>query len=147
MYFEDLKEGAVYRTGCHVLTADELRTFAETYDPQPMHLDPEAATQMSFDGVIASGFQTMAIAWRLWVDTGMADHGRGGIAMNDVRWHRPVYAGTTLHSHVHVKDVRLTSRGKGFATLRFAVLDGADRLVLEFSTSGLFARRNPPTTS
>jgi acyl dehydratase len=140
MYFEDLTEGAVFRTRSHVLTAEELHRFATDYDPQPMHLDRAAAADMPFGDVIASGFQTMALAWRLWVETGMDDHGRGGIALEDVRWHRPVYAGTELCSVVHILKTRVTSQGKGLATMRFEVVDGEDRLVLEFSTTGLFAR-------
>jgi acyl dehydratase len=140
MHFEDLTEGAVYRTGSHVLTAEELHQFAASYDPQPMHLDRDFAARGPFGDVIASGFQTMALAWRLWVDTGMGDHGRGGVALGDVRWHRPLYAGTELRAVVHIDHVRVTSRGKGLATMRFEVVDQDDALLMEFSTTGLFAR-------
>jgi acyl dehydratase len=140
MYFEDLAEGAVYRTGSHVLTPEELHQFAAAYDPQPMHLDRDFASRGPFGDVIASGFQTMALAWRLWVETGMGDHGRGGIALGDVRWHRPLYAGTELRAIVHIQHVRVTSQGKGLATMRFEVVDQDDALLLEFSTTGLFAR-------
>ncbi|SOC48560.1 Acyl dehydratase [Blastococcus aggregatus] len=140
MYFEDLSEGAVYRTGSHVLTADELREFAAAYDPQPMHLDRDFAARGPFGDVIASGFQTMALAWRLWVDTGMGDHGRGGIGLGEARWHRPLYAGTEVRSIVHIDQVRLTSQGKGLATMRFELVDQDGQLLLEFSTTGLFAR-------
>ena len=140
MYFEDLAEGAVYRTGSHVLTAAELHEFAAAYDPQPMHLDRDFAARGPFGDVIASGFQTMALAWRLWVETGMGDHGRGGIALGDVRWRRPLYAGTELRAIVHIEQVRVTSQGKGLATMRFEVVDQNDALLLEFSTTGLFAR-------
>lgn len=141
MYFEDLIEGAEYRTGSHVLTAEEMKVFAEAFDPQPMHLDPVAASMTAFGDVIASGFHTMAVAWRLWVDTGMDGHGRGGIGLGDARWHRPVYAGTELHAVVHIEHTRVTRQGKGLATMRFEVRDDRDRIVLEFSTTGLFARR------
>lgn len=140
MFFEDLKEGAVHRTGSHVLTPDELHQFAAAYDPQPMHLDHDFAAEGPFGDVIASGFQTMALAWRLWVETGMGEHGRGGIALGDVRWHRPLYAGTELYALVHIEHVRVTSLGKGLATMRFEVLDQDDELLLGFSTTGLFAR-------
>jgi acyl dehydratase len=140
VHFEELTEGAVYRTSSHVLTAEELRNFATAYDPQPMHLDRDAASRTHFGDVIASGFQTLALAWRLWVQTGMDGHGRGGVALGDVRWHRPVYAGTELRSVVHIERTRLTSQGKGLVTLRFELVDVQDRLVLEFTTTGLFAR-------
>ena len=78
MHFEDLTEGAVYRTGSHVLTAGELHEFAASYDPQPMHLDRDLAAQGPFGDVTASGFQTMALAWRLWVETGMDTTGEAG---------------------------------------------------------------------
>lgn len=141
MYLEDLIEGAEYRTGSHVLTARELKAFAESFDPQPMHLDPEAASRTPFGDVIASGFHTMAIAWRLWVQMGMDSHGRGGVGLSDARWHRPVYADTELHAVVRIEHARVTRQGKGLATMRFQVRDERERLVLEFSTTGLFARR------
>ena len=141
MYFEDLTQGTEYRTGSHMLTAEELRAFAESFDPQPMHLDPGAASRTAFGDVIASGFQTMALAWRLWVEIGMDSHGRGGVGLGDARWHRPVYAGTELHAVVRIEHTRVTRQGKGLATMRFEVRDDRDRLVLEFSTTGLFARR------
>ena len=147
MYFEELTEGAVYHTGSHVLTAGELHEFAAAYDPQPMHLDRDVAAQGPFGDVIASGFQTMALAWRLWVETGMDTHGRGGIALGDVRWHRPLYAGTELRSIVHIEHVRVTSQGKGLATMRFEVRDQDDALLLEFTTTGLFARLADETDS
>jgi acyl dehydratase len=70
----------------------------------------------------------------------MDDHGRGGIALGDVRWHRPLYAGTEVRSIVHIEKVRVTSRGKGAATMRFHVVDQDDELLMEFATTGLFAR-------
>ncbi|MCW2725509.1 MAG: MaoC domain protein [Frankiales bacterium] len=147
MFFEDLTDGAVFRTRSHVLTAEELHRFATDFDPQPMHLDRAASADMPFGDVIASGFHTMALAWRLWVETGMGDHGRGGIALGDVRWHRPVYAGTELRSVVHILNTRVTSQGKGLATMHFEVVDGDDQLVMEFSTTGLFARMLNETLS
>jgi acyl dehydratase len=126
-----------------VLTAKELREFAAAYDPQPIHLDPQAAANGPFGDVIASGFQTVALAWRLWVEAGMDDHGRGGISLTDVRWHRPVYTGTELSCAVHIEHTRITRQGKGLAVMKFEVFevaDGQERLVAEFSSTGLFAR-------
>ncbi|MCR1785656.1 hypothetical protein KVF89_24175 [Nocardioides carbamazepini] len=142
MFFEELRDGATYRTASHTVTADELDGFARDFDPQPMHLDAEASVLLPFGGVIASGFHTLALAWRLWVEIGLDDHGRGGIALGDVRWHRPVYAGTEVCSVVHIEGPRVTSQGKGLATMRFEVLDGDDQLLLTFATTGLFARRS-----
>lgn len=140
MFFEEFTTGQVITTGSHVLTAEEIETFARAYDPQPIHLQPDRAATMPFGDVIASGYQTMAVAWRLWVERAMADHGRAGIALSDARWYRPVYAGTRLSCVVRIEEARLTSRGKGLVTMDFEVRDGEDRLVLTFRTTALMAR-------
>lgn len=142
MFYEDVVDGAVFRTGSHVVSSREIAEFASRFDPQPMHLDSVFAADLEFGEVIASGFHTMALAWRLWVETGMDTHGRGGLGLDGARWFRPVVAGTVIQCRVRLAGPRLTSRGKGMATMHFDVLDGTDELLMKFTTVGLFARRS-----
>jgi len=147
MFFEELVDGATHRTRSHTVTAEELHRFAAEFDPQPMHLDPVASSTLPFGDVIASGFHTIALAWRLWTEIGMGDHGRGGIALEQATWYRPVYAGTTVHARVEIVGPRVTRRGKGLAMMRFDVRDDRDAQLLTFSTTGLFARMADGPTS
>ncbi len=147
MFFEELVDGATHRTRYHTVTAEELHRFAADFDPQPMHLDPAASAALPFGEVIASGFHTIALAWRLWTEIGMGDHGRGGIALEQATWYRPVYAGTTLYAQVEIVGPRVTSGGKGLAMMRFDVRDDQDNQLLTFSTTGLFARMTDESPS
>lgn len=140
MFFEEFVVGQVYETKSHLLTAEDVTAFAAAHDPQPMHLDPDWAARTAFGGVIASGFQTMAIAWRLWVEAVMADHGRAGVSLTDARWHQPVYPGTEIRAKVTIEETRVTRRGYGLITMAFEVYAGDADLVLTFRTTGLLAR-------
>jgi acyl dehydratase len=140
LFFEEFATGQVIMTGWHVLTAEEIETFARAYDPQPIHLQPDWAAATPYGDVIASGYQTMAVAWRLWVERAMGEHGQAGIALSDARWYRPVYAGTRLSCIVRIEEARLTSQCKGLVTMGFDVKDGEDRLLLTFRTTALIAR-------
>lgn len=144
MYFEELTQGQVIDTASHVVTTEEMLTFATAYDPQPIHMDADGAPQGAFDRPIASGFQTMSIAWRLWVDAVMQDQGRAGITLTDGTFHRPVFAGTELRARVRIEEHRVTTRGHGLITMAFEVFgDGA--VVLTFRTTGLLGRTPEPT--
>lgn len=96
-YFEDLSVGETVDCGTIEVTEEEMRTFASRYDPQPFHLDPERASQTRFGEPIASGWLTCALTARLLVDSYLSDiASRGGTGIDELRWHRPVYAGDEL---------------------------------------------------
>lgn len=139
MYFEQLRPGQVIETGTHVITAEEMAAFAAAYDPQPIHTDPDGGPHGEFGRPVASGFQTMAIAWRLWVEIVMQTHGRAGIGLTDTRFLAPVFAGTRLRARVRLDEHRLTTRGLGLITMAFEVF-GDDEPVLTFRTTGLLDR-------
>jgi acyl dehydratase len=140
MSFADFTVGQVIETKSHLITHEEVTAFAAAYDPQPIHLDDELAARTDFGGVIASGFQTMGIAWRLWVEAVIGDNGRAGLGLTDARWSRPVYPGTEIRAKVTIEEARVTRRGHGLLTMAFEVLDSADHVVLTFRTTGLLNR-------
>ena len=77
-YFEDFEAGQTFELGSRTVTGDEIVAFAREWDPQPFHVDPEAAALSHFGGLIASGWQTGAMWMRLYVDSmldGAAKHG------------------------------------------------------------------------
>ena len=67
--FEDFEPGQVYELGSRTVTEDEIVDFARQFDPQPFHVDPEAARESVFGGLIASGWHTGAMWMRLYVDS------------------------------------------------------------------------------
>ena len=84
--FEDFEPGHVYELGSHTVTEEEIVDFARRFDPQPFHLDPEAARESVFGGLIASGWHTGAMWMRLYVDSMLGDSdGRGSPASDDDR--------------------------------------------------------------
>ena len=103
IYFDDLEIGHETLFGHYDVTREEVLEFAAKYDPQPFHLDDDAAAQTHFGRLAASGWHTcamtMAVIARHVVDTGQAGLGSPGI--DELRWLKPVYPGD-----------RLTVRGK-----------------------------------
>jgi acyl dehydratase len=96
-YFEDFAVGQRFETGTYTLEAETLFEFARQYDPQPFHLDAEAAARSVFGGLAASGWHTAALTMKLLVesDLGIAG-GIIGRVIETLEWPRPVRAGDTL---------------------------------------------------
>jgi acyl dehydratase len=96
-YFEDLEVGQQESFGTYEVTESEIREFAGQYDPQPMHLDPEAAEASMFGEIVASGWHTAAICMRLLVENYLADAAAmGSPGVDGLRWHEPVRPGDEL---------------------------------------------------
>ena len=146
-YFEDYPLGAVYAFGPVSVTEAEIIEFARRYDPQPMHVDPEAAERGPFQGVIASGWHTVGIMVRLLVDnyvSAVASLASPGV--DEVRWRQPVRPGDELVLHVTTLETRV-SRSKpdrGLVTSRLEAFDRRGELVASMKTMNLVSLRNPP---
>jgi acyl dehydratase len=105
LYLEDLSVGQVFRSRPHRLEAEEIKTFAAAYDPQPFHLDEEAAKHSLFAGLAASGWHTAATTMRL-LATGGAPIAGGVIgASADIAWPRPTRPGDELHVVSEVLEI------------------------------------------
>jgi acyl dehydratase len=147
--WEDFSPGQSFDLGTHTVTEAEIVEFAERWDPQPFHVDPVAAVDTPFGGLIASGWHTACIAMRLYVDAVLADaasHGSPGLT--ELRWLRPVRPGTTLHARLEVEEVQPSSRrpDRGTVMLRWVVTDDTGDEVLTMRGRGLFGRREPAAT-
>lgn len=124
LYLEDYTVGRVFETVPVTLEADEIVWFARQYDPQHFHTDPERAKDSAFGELVASGFQTVAIATGQFIRTGAVhETGMGGPGMDKVRWTAPVRPGESLQTRVEVVGARPTRSdpGRGVVTLAFAV--------------------------
>jgi acyl dehydratase len=100
-YFEDFVEGETLELGSHEFTSDSIIAFARQYDPQPMHIDPEAARSSPYGGLIASGWHTVGAYMRLLVDNliaGTVSLGSPGI--DQLRWLKPVRPGDVLSARI-----------------------------------------------
>ena len=101
--FEDVPVGETDSSGSYEVTAEEIVAFAEQYDPQPFHTDPDAAAETPFGGLVASGWHTAAMTMRLLVDGPLSKLAtRGALGVDELRWRSPVRPGQTLTMETEV---------------------------------------------
>lgn len=106
-YLDDFAPGQVFRSGTLRVEADEIKEFAARYDPQPFHLDDEAARASMFQGLAASGWHTAALTMRLLVEGELEPAGGiVGAGFEDFRWLKPVRPGDVLHLESEIVEVR-----------------------------------------
>lgn len=143
-YFEDFEPGMGFDLGERTLSKEEIVAFAADYDPQPFHVDEEAAEQSAFGGLIASGWHTAAVFMRLYVDgllSRAASMGSPGV--EELRWLKPVRPGDALHARLTVLDTvpSGSNPNRGTVHLYSEVLNDRGETVMTMKARGLFARR------
>jgi acyl dehydratase len=145
-YFEDFAPGQRFRTGTYAVDAAQIVAFARAFDPQPFHLDETAAAKSIFEGLAASGWHTAAITMRLLV-TGEIRPVNGilGLAVEELRWLRPVRPGDVLRVESEILDRRPSrSRpGYGVVRIRHTTSNQRDETVQTFTSVLLVERRAP----
>jgi len=145
-HFEDFTVGLRFRSPAVVaMTAERIKSFAAEFDPQPSHLDEGAARETIFGGLVASGWHTGAVAMRLIVDSDLGLSGQGaGVAIESMRWLRPVHPGDTLRVEGTVTETRPSrSRGdRGVVKFRALVYNQRDELVLDGTHVVMVLRRD-----
>lgn len=147
MQFADFHAGQVIEAGPYVLTEAELVQFARAYDPQWFHTDAEAAAQSPFGGLIASGWQTCAIAMRLVVDAVLAgSESFASPGLEQVRWPHPVRPGDILRLVAEVSEVRRSEKRPtlGILRWRWRLFNQREQLVLEVDVTSLFKLKPAP---
>jgi acyl dehydratase len=145
-YFEDFKAGQNFVSGGTTITEAQIIDYALKYDPQPFHLDVEAAKETIFGGLIASGWLTNALSFRLWYDMGlMKASSLGSPGIEQVRWLKPVRPGDTIHTEIEILDTR-ASRSKpdrGIVTMLYTVKNQHGETVSDYRSMQLIALRHP----
>ncbi len=111
LYLDDLRIGQRFTSASYTLQADDITRFAASYDPQPFHLDPEAARNSLFGGLVASGWHTAGISMRLLVEGGLPIAGGIVGTGGELLWLKPVRPGDTLHVETEVLEI-VPSRSK-----------------------------------
>ena len=145
IYFEDIIVGTKSKFGSYRVTREEVIEFAQKYDPQPFHLDDEAAAKTHFGRLAASGWHTTAMTMAMVVEnilsTKMAGLGSPGI--DELRWLKPVFPGDTLCCETEVLEKRQSnSRPEmGSYRSRMQVFNQNDEPVLSFISIGLISVR------
>src|SRR5215472_16207831 len=143
-YFEDVQVGEKASLGTHTVTEEEILAFARRYDPQPFHIDPEAAKRSIFGGLIASGWHTCAIMMRMTVEAGRKSRAvtTGSPGVDSCRWLKPVRPGDTLAGRTEVLET-WPSRSKpiGFVRSRVEMLNQRGEIVLSLVGIAMYRRR------
>jgi acyl dehydratase len=144
LYFEDFPPGDVRESPSRAVTRDEIIAFARQYDPQPFHLDDEAATRSIYGGLLASGWHTCAIHMRLMWETFLKDTASlGSPGVDEIRWVKPVRPGDTLRVRFTVVEAT-PSRSKpdrGIVRSRSEVFNQHGEIVMTTRGLGMFGRR------
>jgi acyl dehydratase len=144
-YFDDFKVGDRFQSKGVTLTEAEIISFALTYDPQPFHIDIGAAAESPFGGLIASGLQTLALGWRMFVSEGLFTAcSMGSAGIDELRWTAPVRPGDTLYAEAEVLDVRPSSSKPDRGTLRmgYRILNQRSEPVLTMAILHILKKRS-----
>lgn len=119
LYFEDFFAGRKFNSiGSYKVTAEEIKDFAQHYDPQPFHLDEAAGESSFFKGLAASGWLTAAIGMRLRVQSIQVAGGMIGAGVEEIRWTEPVRPGDSLRTEAEIQDVRRSRNRPSFGVVR-----------------------------
>jgi acyl dehydratase len=147
IFYEDLAIGTTRNFGAYEVTREEVMEFASKYDPQPFHLDDEAAAQTHFGRLSASGWHTCSMTMRMMVDNMMNEKsaGLGSPGVDQLRWKKPVYPGDTLRCETEVIEKRRSaSRPEmGIFKSRIRTFNQSDEIVLEMVSNALIRTRDP----
>ena len=143
LHFEDFTPGRVFELGTVEVSADEIIEFATRYDPQPFHVDPAAAADTIFGGIIASGWHTCSMCMRLLVDGLLSDStSLGSPGMEQIRWLAPVRPGDRLTARSTVEDARPSSSkpDRGTVMLLTELQNEAGAVVMTMRGMGMYSR-------
>ncbi len=135
MYFEDFYQGYSFGTNKKTITKKDIISFAEKWDYQSFHLNEKLAKRSHYRGLIASGWQTLMIAFTLILDTQkISKCSMGSPGLDKVNWFKPVRPNDTIHCIVTVKSSR-RSRSKpfGVTTILVEVFNQEKELVADMT--------------
>ena len=143
-YLDDFAPGQVFDLGSFTMTEAEIIDFATKFDPQVFHVDPEAAKDSVFGGLIASGWHTVGCVMRLMVDNLIPDKSAlGSPGIDELRWLKPVRPDVEYRATYTVNTVR-TSKSKpdrGVIQTTTEVFDPEGEKVMTFSGMGMYLTR------
>lgn len=143
-YFEDLAAGETYDLGTLTVSEEDILEFAKRYDPQPFHIDPEAAEGSIYGGLIASGWHTCALYMRLLATGFLNDTASlGSPGVDEIRWPAPVRPGDQLSGSLEILTSRPSNSraDRGIVTSRGKLANQHGEAVLRLTAINLIGRR------
>lgn len=144
MYLEDVHVGQRFSSESYKLTSSQIIRFANQFDPQPFHMDEQAAKETFFNGLAASGWHTAAITMRLLVDS-VAHRFAGGLIGKggEISWARPTRAEDTLHVESEVLEVAYSPAHEDWGTVkvRNQTVNQEDKVVQTFVAQIIVPRK------
>ncbi len=143
-YWEDFPVGSIREFGGITVTRADIVRFAREFDPQPFHVDEDAAARSPFGGLIASGWHTCALAMRMMCDAYLLDAASlGSPGLDGIKWLVPVRPGDTLRVRFTVLEARPLESNPTAGLLRshWDILNQKDEIVAEMEGYGMFRRR------
>lgn len=143
LYLDDLQIGQSFVSGTHVVDEEQIKAFARQFDPQPFHLDNEAAKDTLLSGLAASGWHTAAITMRLLVESGLPLVGGILGAGGEIDWPNPTRPRDRLQVESEILDIR-PSRSKpdrGVAIVRSLTRNQRDEVVQSLTAKLIVPRR------
>ena len=147
-YWEDLEPGSVRDLGSITPSAEDIKEFAEQFDPQPFHIDEAAGRRSIFGNLCASGWHTCCLAMKLTAENFLNESSSmGSPGLESLRWLRPVYPGDTLrlqHTILESRPLR-TRTDIGLVRSSWSLFNQNDEKVLHMEGYGMFRRRTPAT--
>ena len=144
-YLEDFSPGQKFASGRLRVEGERIKSFAAEFDPQPFHLDEDAARNSLFGGLAASGWHTAALTMRLLVESDLKPAGGIlGAGFDEFRWPRPVRPGDELHLESEVLEVRASKSrpGQGVIKVKTTTLNQNGEAV-QISIGNLIVPRRP----
>jgi acyl dehydratase len=105
LFLEDIAVGQRFSSGSHTVDEAQIKAFAAQFDPQPFHLDGQAAKATLFGGLAASGWHTAAITMKLLVESGLPLSGGIIGSGGEISWPKPTRPGDTLHVQSEIEEV------------------------------------------
>ena len=148
-YLEDFAVGQTYGSGRLRIDKERIKAFAAEFDPQPFHLDEEAARDTIFRGLAASGWHTAALTMRLLVESELRPAGGiVGAGFDEFRWPRPVRPGDELRVESEVLEVRPSKSRpeQGLIKVKTTTLNQNDEAV-QISVGNLIVPRRPTSAT
>jgi acyl dehydratase len=143
-WWEDFAAGSVREFGGVTVSKESILRFAREFDPQPFHVDEEAAKRSPFGGLIASGWQTCSLMMRMACDAFLLDSSSvGSPGMDNIKWLKPVRPGDTLRVRLTVKEARVLKSRPNVGIVRnfWQVLNQDGEEVMQSEGYGMFLRR------
>ena len=143
-FFEDFRPGEVLEFGDYLVTEEEIVDFAKRYDPQPFHVDHDAAASSIYGGLIASGWLTGSIVMRLLVDHFISPlSSMGSPGVDEIRWTKPVRPGDRLKLRVTVVETRRSQSkpDRGIVQVQEEAINQDGETVMSIRGMGLYRCR------